>query len=125
VKLINSLNGSKGWSIPVKHPNASFSAQVVVKPQFQAASESVRAQFEGAGFTVGPLIGVSFSIAGPKDLFERYFKTQLDFVRQPDAVRSASSEDQMFPLDPLPEETKQAIQAVLVTRPPDFGPTTF
>ena len=43
-----------------------------------AAVEDVRTALTGAGFAVGPLVGIAMSIAGPRDAFERYFGTGVE-----------------------------------------------
>jgi hypothetical protein len=72
-----------------------------------------RRTFEADGFEVGPLVGVSFSIAAPVSTFERVFKTPI-------TVEGRSSLE--LPLDALPEPLRRVIETVTFERPVDFGP---
>jgi hypothetical protein len=91
------------------------SAQVVPKASSLYRAGQLAEQFEAAGFQVGPIVGNSFSIAGPVDLFERFFGV------------SATSDDRPFPGDQLPltaldPKLRADIQTVLFSPPLAFGP---
>jgi hypothetical protein len=75
-----------------------------------------RRTFEADGFEVGPLVGVSFSIAAPVSRFERVFKTPI-------TVEGRSSLE--LPLDALPEPLRRVIETVTFERPVDFGPGSY
>jgi hypothetical protein len=77
------------------------------------AAAFARKTFETDGFDVGPLVGVSFSIAAPVTTFERVFKASLE--------RSTLE----LPLDALPEPLRRVIAAVTFQRPVDFGPGAY
>lgn len=77
------------------------------------AVEAARAYFRWAGYSVTVAAGISFSITGPRSLFER------TFGGLPPAPGGLE-----LPLDPLPEELRPLVQAVAFTPPPDFGPTS-
>lgn len=89
-------------------------ALVVLRPGAQAG-ESVRRAFEAAGFTVGPLVGRSFSIEGPKELMQTRFP---DFA----ASEGTGAELRAGWLD---DELSGDVQAVVSEPPPDFGPTSY
>lgn len=74
--------------------------------------ETVQKLFSEAGFKLGPYVGISFSISGPRSLFEKFFGTRLDKVQGYE-----------LPLDSLPKKVAALIQAVTFTPPPDFGPS--
>jgi hypothetical protein len=84
-------------------------------PPADAAAFARRA-FEEDGFDVGPLVGVSFSIAAPVSTFERVFKTPIK-------VDDRSSLE--LPLDALPEPLRRVIETVTFGRPVDFGPGAY
>jgi hypothetical protein len=77
------------------------------------AAALARKTFETDGFDVGPLVGVSFSIAAPVSTFERVFKT---------SIGGSTLE---LPLDALPEPLRRVIEAVTFQRPVDFGPGAY
>jgi hypothetical protein len=94
-----------------------LASQVVLNTLGIQQAPWVMEQFKAAGFQIGPLIGVSFSIAGPIERFEEFFQ-----------VRAERSGPQPFPSNELPLSTlnpmlRQHITNVLFTRPPDFGPS--
>jgi len=78
----------------------------------QEAVEAARKHFREAGFKLGPYVGISFSISGPPDQFESYFKTRLDQLKSYE-----------LPLAAVPKEVAAVLEAVTFTPPPDFGPT--
>ena len=93
-----------------------LAAQVVLNTLGLQQAPWVMEQFEAAGFQIGPLVGVSFSIEGPVKRFEEFFQ-----------VRAEQQSPQPFPADELPLSSlnptlRQYIATVLFTRPPDFGP---
>ena len=75
----------------------------------------VREVLARAGFTVGPLIGISFSIEGPRELMESTFP---DF-------REREGSGAELGLERLPPDAAEDIQAVVSEAPPDFGPTSY
>jgi hypothetical protein len=77
------------------------------------AAALARQTFDADGFDVGPLVGVSFSIAATVSTFERVFKT---------AIAGSTLE---LPLDALPEPLRRVIEAVTFQRPVDFGPGAY
>jgi hypothetical protein len=93
-----------------------LAAQVVLNTSGLQRAPWVMEQFRAAGFQIGPLIGVSFSIEGSVRRFEEFFQ-----------VRAEREGPQPFPTDEFPLSSlnpglRQHIAAVLFTRPPDFGP---
>jgi hypothetical protein len=114
---------------------AAISVQVVLRPasgrrlgghepitaanlgEFQpdpAAAAAVERHFRERGFTVGPLVGNSFSLTGPPALFAREFGAAVK-GDQPDHDRS-------LPLRHLPKEVAAHIEAVTQSEPLAFGP---
>jgi hypothetical protein len=77
------------------------------------AAALARKTFEADSFDVGPLVGISFSIAAPVSTFERVFKT---------SIAGSTLE---LPLDALPEPLRRVIEAVTFQRPLDFGPGAY
>jgi hypothetical protein len=72
-----------------------------------ATVASVQSYFQSLGFDVHPAVGVSFAIEGDPSVFESAFGSAAG----------------AFDLDRLPEDVREAVGAVTVTEPPDFGPT--
>jgi hypothetical protein len=73
------------------------------------AGQTVREEFERAGFTAGPVIGNNFSIEGPADLFEQLFGSNFT----PGAE---------LPLGRLPEAIRRHVRTVVVPRRPELMP---
>ena len=92
-----------------------YSAQVVLSGPGLSNSQWVQEQFAQAGFQIGPLVGVSFSISGPAALFEQFFRVQAGPGGQ-------TLTGEALPLVTLDPALRSQIQAILSTRPPDFGP---
>jgi hypothetical protein len=67
-----------------------------------------RAFFENAGFSVTAAVGPSFAITASADLFEQVF---------------GARPDPELDLNRLPEQIRGVVDAVTLSRPPDFGPT--
>jgi hypothetical protein len=80
-----------------------------VPPEQETADRAV-AWFAAKGFACGPVVGISFSISGPAETFERVFG------RRPGAG------DLELPLDALDDDVLTGVDAVTATAPPDFGP---
>jgi hypothetical protein len=70
--------------------------------------ERVVKYFRDAGFTAGPMVGISLSITAPEATFQGVFG-----VKRP---------PREFPLGKLPADVRSLLQAVVFSEPPDFGP---
>src|SRR5215213_461397 len=92
------------------------SAQVVLNQPSTSVYENVRHFFEAAGFTVGPLVANNFAISAPVTTFESYFHTSLDVSSK------RGLQDTGVDLDVLPPKIRINVDAILFSRPPDFGP---
>ncbi len=95
----------------------TLAAQVVLRSQERA--RSVMHQFAESGFAVGPVVGISFSIAGPPTLFSRFFG--LDAGSEVEPVSVPDAHPQLVP----PPSLRADVETILFTPPPDFGPTSF
>jgi hypothetical protein len=85
-----------------------------------AATEFFRRQ----GFSVGEPGGISFTVAGPKSLFERVFGSTLTVTEERNMTTTATADGALeLPLDRIPAEVAEPIEAVTFTPPPDYGPT--
>jgi hypothetical protein len=73
------------------------------------------------GFEVGPLVGTSFSISAPGEVFERVFGVKP----RPGSKGMLASGSYELPQDGLPLAVRNAVHAVTFTPPPDFGPRSF
>jgi len=78
-------------------------------PSEEAVAATQRA-FEDLGFEVSPAVGPSFSITAPRSRFMAVFDT---------------TDTLELPLDRLPADAREHVQAVTFTPPPDFGPTEY
>ena len=101
--------------------HTSYSAQVVLAPS--AASRRVQDAFTALGFTVGPCVGNSFSIAAGGEDFRAIFgvglATRSDGGVAVDGRRAAESG---LPLQRLPASLQPLVAAVVFSEPPAFGP---
>ena len=89
------------------------------------AAESIRRFFAGAGFSVGPLVGISFSISGPLASFERTFDERPRVKDRGGVQEATTAAGHELRLDRLPPELQPFVGAVTFTPPPDFGPTSY
>lgn len=76
------------------------------------ATERVRRFFAEQGFEVGPLVGVSFSIAAPRETTEQLFE----------GFGQLEGTGRELPLNALPPDIQEEVHAVTTEAPPDFGP---
>lgn len=83
--------------------------------------------FAAAGFDVGSMAGISFSISATVSTFEQVFRTRLRQEERGsvEAVEDDGSAGYELPLEALPESLANLVVAVTFTPPPDFGPTEF
>jgi hypothetical protein len=91
----------------------TISAQVILN---DAGAASVVCEFFAtAGFETGPFVGTSFAITGPRERFEKTFGA---------AAGSSLAETRPVELSPsaVPDDVAEAIEAIAVGGPPDFGP---
>jgi hypothetical protein len=79
----------------------------------------VMEQFAKAGFQIGPLVGISFSIAGPVERFAEFFRLGAGTSGRLAALPAE------LPTSALPPALLKHVTGVLTTRPPDFGPTSY
>lgn len=93
-------------------------AQVILGPEAVHRSSSISEVFQRAGFTIGPFLANNFSIAGPEQLFEKYFAVTP-------AQTMDTSKEYQLPLNALPSEVQSSVHAVVVTKRPDFGPGNY
>jgi len=110
--------------------DAMMSAQVILRPRGRRSSAGltitsanvadvapepataarVARYFKEKGFEVGPLAGISFSIAAPAAAFEKLF---------------GKTKALSLPLASIDPDVAAEIEEVTFTPPPDFGPTSF
>ena len=84
------------------------------QPVLPEGVESVRSWFSHMGFAVDPVVGISFSISGPGELFRSVFGSV-----GPGAVAEL---DQAALSDVLEPDLLATVAAVVIGPPPDFGP---
>jgi hypothetical protein len=100
---------------------ALVSAQVILNKNVELL-EHILEQFEMLGFECGPVIANSFSITASQSCFEQAFAVHLEQRHQQFTLEHGELE---FPLEHLSEEVRLNVQAVVFTKPPDFGPSHF
>jgi hypothetical protein len=88
----------------------------------QGATDAVRF-FAAVGFEVGPYVAGTFSITGPRSLFERTFDDRLR-AEESGGHRTARGSLELD-LSALPADVARDIEAVAFSQPPDFGPSNF
>lgn len=83
--------------------------------------------FSKNGFKVSSLFGISFSITATADKFEVFFGARLykEKNRTPGFIFKRKKIGTELKNELLPDEIKKYVQAVVFTRPPDFGPTDW
>lgn len=87
-------------------------------------AEKVRRFFSKIGFEVGSLFGNSFSLTGKRALFEKVFHVRVNSVTSGALVVLKNGVTQSeFPLDRIPSEIKELIEAIAFTSAPAFGPS--
>jgi hypothetical protein len=96
----------------------TMSVQVVLKSNALQNAALVMDMFRAAGFTVGALIANNFSLTAPVPVFQSLFG-----VVQVNAARAGTKS--VLPLNALPRSAQNAIEAIVVPRPPDFGPRSY
>jgi hypothetical protein len=80
-------------------------------PHPDAMAKAARA-FAERGFTVGPLVGNSFSIAAPPALFQEVFGAV------PEVTTTSGGLE--LPLEQLDKQLRQGVQAVVVPQAPEW-----
>jgi hypothetical protein len=87
-----------------------------------AALAEARRYFQAAGFDLDAPVGISFSISGPRTLFEQTFGERLAVEPEAGVVRSARTAGGglELPLRRLPDGVARAVQAVTFTPPPEL-----
>ena len=90
-----------------------------------AGVTAAQSYFRKAGFTVGPLGGISFTISAPMSLFERAFGARFEIASDRSAkIKGGRGERaRALPLTHLPVPLRGFIHAVTFSPPLDFGPT--
>jgi hypothetical protein len=92
------------------------------------AARDVADHLRTAGFEVGDLTGISFSVTARRTRFEEVFGAPLAVGQETSGtVTSATTADGALelPLDRLPADVRRSVTAVTFTAPPDFGPGGF
>jgi hypothetical protein len=90
---------------PVPHPDAT--PDVV---------ETLTAWFRDHGLETGPMVGISFAVSGSEAAFGTLWPAAATMELPVPA-------ETPLPLDPLPDDVARWIDTVVLTPPPDFGPT--
>ena len=89
-------------------PDQEITAANIGKLKLGPGAEAIVSTFKNAGFSVGNLVGLSFSITAEAKVFEKFF-----------ATKKLSGDL------PLPANLSKSVRAVTFPSPPDFGPGSF
>jgi hypothetical protein len=101
------------------------SANVAESLPEPGAVATAQAVFSRLGFDVSAAGGPSFSITGPRSLFEEVFEPlEIEGEAVRTSVRAARGGLELR-LDRLPPDARELVQTVTFTPPPDFGPTEY
>jgi hypothetical protein len=83
---------------------------------FPRDATAVRTELAAAGFEVGAIVGIAFSIQGPEELFGQYFGVPL--LQRDGAWTTAGGSE--LPLDGLPDPERKLVRAVVLEPPVDL-----
>ncbi|MDA8233191.1 MAG: hypothetical protein M0Z31_00010 [Clostridia bacterium] len=89
--------------------------------------DQARNIFETAGFMVGPVGGLGFSISGPVKLFESFFNIGI-IVDEKSGVQFTGDDganSYELPTGKIPGQLGGLVTAVTFSPPPAFGPTDY
>jgi hypothetical protein len=78
-------------------------------------AEAVTRALAGAGFDVGPVVGVAMSVTGPRSRFEEFFG--MEVADADDGGWVVAGGDRELPLDALPEDVRRLVHAVTFEPP--------
>ena len=84
-----------------------LSAQVALHQAGDARLAEVVKAFADAGFDIGPVVALNFSIAGPVALFESYFGVPLNDL--------ATSGRASLPIDAVDPAVRPLVKAIVFT----------
>jgi hypothetical protein len=87
--------------------------------------EAAQAFFRKAGFEVTDVYAISFSITGPRTVFEATFGEAIAPEGTGPATIATAPGRLGLRLDRLPEPVTRAVAAVTFSPPPAFGPTRY
>jgi hypothetical protein len=108
----------------IEHATITAESLQEFAPPQEALGEA-QDYFAKAGFTIGALSGIGFSICAPKGVFERVFGATIEF----DASGSVAVKGRKgrvgleLPLGGLPVALGRTIHAITFAHAPEFGPT--
>lgn len=141
-------SSQEGGNVMVVQKNEIISAQVILPSasrktidgevvvtsenisDYAPSSEAVmKAQdmFRAKGFDVGNVVGISFSISAPVEVFENTFKLRVRKTASEgfEFIQADGSGSGELPKSSLALLPGGIAQAVIFVKPPDFGPSDF
>jgi hypothetical protein len=81
-----------------------------------AVVDSLTAWFRAHGLETGPAVGISFAITAPVETFAELWPEAAD-------LEMPVAEETALPVGLLPDDVSPWLDSVVLTPPPDFGPT--
>lgn len=99
-----------------------ISAMIMARGDSDAACDA----FRQAGFEVGTLVGDTFSITAPRQLFEKVFHTSL--VERAGSIVTkghAAADPTALPTKGLTEDLRKRVAVASFSAPLSFGPTNY
>ncbi len=88
-------------------------------------ADALLGYFAEAGFSVEPVLGISFSITGPSSLFAKVFGEEPRLEERAGVQSATTAGGHELSLERLPAGLRPYIGAVTFSPPPDFGPTSY
>ena len=103
------------------------SAQVVLSPAGIRVWRDVARHFSNEGFTCGPLVANNFSIAADTDTFNRSLNVRVVSAPTGAVYFDGPRGVPQYELSgaALPESMRDMVASIVLTRLPDFGPTSW
>jgi hypothetical protein len=83
-------------------------------------AEAVTRALAGAGFDVGPVVGIAMSVTASRSRFEEFFGTEV--ADADDGGLVVAGGDRELPLDALPEDVRRLVHAVTFEPPAEALP---
>jgi hypothetical protein len=118
-RTLNAMPGDDRSAQVILRPTSGSGGRSPRLPPSPASVELARSFFRTRGFQVSPAFGNSFSITGSAAAY------RATFGRPSRGPAGGGMDAAELPLDRLPADVADVVQAVVFPPPPDFGPTNF
>ena len=85
----------------------------------EAVADRIKKYFTDHGFACGPIVGISFSITGTKDLFNEFFNVRI-IESASEGVFTSEENEKELPLDPIESDLEKWILSIVFPTPPEY-----